>query len=407
MEVARGVITITFAMLFFFARGYSIRFLVSALGFFLLIDGSLDIYKIAAGKLITKHKFLHYLGSILFILAGILSFVSPTVTIFLLTFMMAIRIIIRGIKVFSDARKMHGKSAGLTWLYGVLLELCGLVVFLFPAETLLFAVYFITVYAFCDGIYLLTRGLLLRFAPYVLTLHYLPASEKLLDIPANFPETARRALVFVRRTGANGLGHIGWAFEWHNGWFNTGSVEDIHGRAFAKPEEMDFWNMHTLDPIDAMQKQQFTYDEYKVYYVPQPKPKDAWKTVVWESREPYSLLRHNCNDVTYDVLRAYGVKKLIDPAMENVPNDWFDALPGPSFPIDTYPVIPLRLHRMSLRELVTKEIKIIIPAHIVGFAPPWREQGFRALIEITDAWDKMLSDVGRLFSSMGRSIMRR
>ncbi|HEY6407817.1 MAG TPA: hypothetical protein VIY29_10155, partial [Ktedonobacteraceae bacterium] len=311
------------------------------------------------------------------------------------------------IHVFNDARKMHGKSAGLTWLYGALLVLCGLAVFIFPAETLLFAVYFITIYAFCDGAYLLTRGLLLRFAPYVLTLHYLPASEKLLDVPANFPATTRRALVFVRRTGASGFGHIAWAFEWHNGWFNAGSVEDIQGRPFAKPEEMDFWNMHTLDPIDAMQKQQFAYDEFKVYYVQRPKPKDAWKTVVWESREPYSLIRHNCNDVAYDVLRAYGAIELIDPAMENVPNDWYDALPGPSFPIEKYPVIPLRLHRMSLRELVTKEVKIIIPAHILGTAPPWREQGFRALTELTDAWEKMLSDVGGLFTSLSKSITRR
>jgi hypothetical protein len=124
-------------------------------------------------------------------------------------------------------------------------------------------------------------------------------------------------------------------------------------------------------------------------------------------RESYTLGRLSCNDVGYDVLRAYGVKERLDPAMENVPNDWYDALPGPSFPIDTYPVIPLRLHRMSLRDLVTKEIKIIIPARIVGSAPPWREQGFRALIELTDAWDKMISYVDGLFSRIGRSITRR
>ena len=263
------------------------------------------------------------------------------------------------------------------------------------------------VYAFCDGAYLLTRGLLLRFAPYVFTARYKPASEKLLDLPDDLPATTRRALVFVRRTGATGLGHISWAFEWPNGWFNAGSVEDIEGRPFAKPEEMGFWNVHTLDPIGAMQKQQFTYDEYKIYYVQQPRPEEAWKTAVWESREPYSLLRHNCNDVAYDILRAYSVTELLDPAKENVPNDWYDALPGTSFPIDKFPVVPVHLHKMSQRELATKEINITIPSHIVGTPPPWREQGFRAITEITGAWDKMLADVGGLFVSAEKAVVRR
>ncbi len=407
METSRGVITITFAILFLFVRGFSVRLLIYLLGFYLIIDGSIDIYKIATRKRISNHKVIHYLGSTISIVVGLISFVLPTLTIFLLILMLAIRIFIRGIRVFNDARRIHGKSAGLTWLYGVLLVLCSLALLIRPTFTFLFLVYFIIVYALCDGAYLLSRGLLLRFAPYVFTARYKPGLEKLLDLPGDLPATTRRALVFVRRTGASGLGHISWAFEWPNGWFNAGSVEDIEGRPFAKPDEMGFWNLHTLDPIGAMQKQQFPYDEYKVYYVQQPLTKDAWKTVVWESREPYSLLRHNCNDVAYDILRAYGVTQLLDPAKEDVPNDWYDALPGTSFSIDKFPVVPVHLHKMSQRELATKEINIAIPAHIVGTPPAWREQGFRAITEITDAWDKMLADVGGLFVSAEKTVVRR
>src|SRR5438034_7933047 len=219
------------------------------------------------------------------------------------------------------------------------------------------------------------------------------------DVPADLTSTARRAIVFVRHIGASGLGHIGCAYEWNNGWFNAGSVENKAGKPFVKPEDMGFWSVHTLDPIGAMQKQVITYDEYKVFYVTEPRPKDAWKTVIWESRHPYSLLRHNCNDVAYDILRAYGVTQLLDPAKEDVPNDWYDALPGTSFSIDKFPVVPVHLHKMSRRELATKEINIAIPAHIVGTPPAWREQGFRAIAEINDAWDKMLADVSGLFVS--------
>ena len=60
------------------------------------------------------------------------------------------------------------------------------------------------------------------------------------------------------------------------------------------------------------------------------RPKDAWRVVIWESREPYHVIRHNCNDVAYDIVRTFGVNELLDPAEEYIPNDWYDALPGKS-----------------------------------------------------------------------------
>ncbi len=103
MEMARGLITITFAFLIFLLRGYSIKLLIYALGFYLIIDGCVDIYKVATGKRISQHKFHHYLGSTISVVVGIISFVLPSLTIILLAWMMAIRVIIRGIRVFNDA----------------------------------------------------------------------------------------------------------------------------------------------------------------------------------------------------------------------------------------------------------------------------------------------------------------
>jgi len=225
-------------------------------------------------------------------------------------------------------------------------------------------------------------------------------------LPTDLPPTTRRAIAFVRHPGANGLGHIGWAFEWKNGWFNAGSVENQAGKAFVKAQDMGFWSVHTLDPIGAMQKQLITYDEYKVYYVTQPRPKDAWKTIIWESRQPYSVIRHNCNDVAYDILRAYGVTELFDPVEGLVPNDWYDAQPGPSYIIEETPTIPIHLHLMSKRELPTKEIMLTIPPHIQGTPPPWRVNGWRAWYELNYTLDKMVRDVQTLFVSMGKQIKK-
>ncbi len=410
MEVIRGVVNIIFGIILLTRTNFTLHILIYALGIYLIIDGILDIFRIATGKRQTQHKFTNYLFGIVSILLGLISFVSPISTLIFIGAVIAVRIIIRGVRVIIDARHSHHKYEGLTWLFGILLMLFGLAIFLgqnFRYVTFVLLIIFIVAYAFCDGLYLLVRGLILRFAPSLVIAKKLEAPEGIPDLPADLPPTTRRAIVFVRHPGANGLGHIGWAFEWNNGWFNAGSVENEKGKPFVKPQEMGFWSMHTLDPIGAMQKQIITYDEYKVYYVTHPHPKDAWKTVIWESRQPYSVLRHNCNDVAYDVLRAYGATELLDPVEGLVPNDWYDALPGPSYVIEERPTIPVHLHKMSKRELATTEIMLTIPPRIQGTPPPWRVNGWRAWQELNRTLDKMLRDVRTLFVSVGKRLAKR
>jgi len=408
MEVTRGVIAITFGLLFIFI---DVRFFIYILGIYLIFDGTLDVYKVATGKRASKRKVLSPLGSASSIVLGLISLVYHVLTIFLLLIIIAVRIIISSVRAMIEAWRSRSPYAGVIWLYGGLLGLSGLILCLFPVQTLFFTRIFlrnfIIVYALCDGCYLLVRGLLLRFAPAVYTRSTSQAPESLLEVPDDLPPTTRRAMVFIRRMGATGLGHIAWAFEWYNGWFNAGSVENATNKPYARPEEMGFWAMHTLDPIATMQKRSSTYNEYKLFYVSQPRPKEAWRTVVWESRQPYVVLRHNCNDVAYDVLRAYGTTELLDPAQEHVPNDWYDALPGRSYTIAEHPVIPVQLHKMSQRELATREILLTIPPRIKGSPPPWRVRGWRAWEELTLGWDKMLKDVRTLFISMGKHVTKR
>ncbi|MGZ6277604.1 MAG: HdeD family acid-resistance protein [Ktedonobacteraceae bacterium] len=410
METIRGVVNIIFGIILITHTTFTLHLLIYALGIYLLVDGTLDIFRIATGKRETQRKFSNYLFGIMSILLGLISFFSPMATIFIIVAVIAIRIFIRGLKVIIDARRSRRKYEGLAWIFGILLMIFGLAIFVGENTrlvTFVLFIVFIVLYAFFDGIYLIIRGLLLRFAPSVVVAKKFGIPEGIPDVPADMPLTTRRAIVFVRHIGANGLGHIGWAFEWNNGWFNAGSVENSAGKAFAKPDDMGFWTAHTLDPIGAMQKQALTYDEYKVYYVTEPRPKDAWKTVIWESRQPYSVLRHNCNDVAYDVLRAYGVTELLDPVEGLVPNDWFDAQPGPGYIIKETPVIPIHLHLMSKRELIRKEILLTIPQHVQGTPPPWRVNGWRAWYELNYTLDKMIKDVSALFVSMGKFVTRR
>src|SRR5256885_9167157 len=123
MEVIRGVVNIIFGIILLTHMNFTVRILIYALGIYLIIDGALDIFKIATGKRETQRKFSNYLFGILSILLGLISFVSPVTTIIFIVAVIAVRIIIRGVRVIIDARKSRHKYEGLTWLFGILLML--------------------------------------------------------------------------------------------------------------------------------------------------------------------------------------------------------------------------------------------------------------------------------------------
>src|SRR6266436_10289883 len=130
MEVVRGVVNIIFGIILLTHVNFTVRILINALGIYLIIDGALDIFKIATGKRATQRKFTNYLFGIISILLGLISFVSPVVTIIFIGAVIAVRIIIRGVKVIIDARRSRRKYEGLTWLFGILLMLFGLAIIL-------------------------------------------------------------------------------------------------------------------------------------------------------------------------------------------------------------------------------------------------------------------------------------
>ncbi len=400
VDVIRGVISIAFAAVFILDSKHVVYALLYALGVYLILDGVLGILAIYAYTTRVEHsrrKWLDYLLGGVNIILGVLCFTHTRYIVIFLLYIIGARIVLQGALLIRHALRTSGRQAGVNWIGGAVLIVGGAALLFRPSVIFVFLLVFIPLYALVDGGYTLTRGLLLRFAPQRLQPKPPTGDTVPGDIPANAPPTTRRAIVFVRRSGASGLGHIAWAYEWTNGWFNAGSVENTLGKPIASPAEMGFWTTHTIDPIVVMRDREYPYDEYKVFFVAEPKPKQAWKTVIWESRTPYSALRHNCNDVAYDILRMYGAKELIDPAEEVVPNDWYDTLPGYSYAIPNYPAIPIHLRRMSQRELAVHLINLIIPSPLYGLIPPWRINGRRAWAELTQAWDKMLVDVAAIF----------
>lgn len=398
-ELGRGSLSIAFSLLLLIAWSHALRLFIYSLGVYLVIDGALEFYGAYRRMRVSRYNAFDIVGAAASLLTGLFSLLLPNVALLLLAFIIAIRIIATGLSLLRTARRTRGTHAAFLWLYSVFFVLLGLFPLLFPSLAIAFLVVLLGIYTFVVGLFLLLRGLSLRFRPDRLPTSPSQATHAPPGLSDDLPPSTRRAIVFVRRTAADGFGHIAWAFEWMNGWFNTGSVENIVMKPFTNPEEMGFWSTHTLDPIAKMQKQEHPYDEYKIFLVPQPRPKDAWKTVIWESQEPYSVVHHNCCDVVYEILRAYGSTELIDPAKEYVPNDWYDALPGTSYTIAEYPAIPLYLHRQSQREVATREIALTIPSRMKGLPPPWRMRRWRAWEEYTLVSEMMIGHVRTLFTS--------
>ncbi len=399
MELARGVITFVFGLFFLTARSFAPRLFMYSLGAYLVIDGVLELYDVRRRKDVARLKALDTAGGAMSLFAGLLSLIFPTVTLLLLAGIIAVYLIIRSLSQMRTARRARGPQASLAWASSGLFVLLGLFLLLLPLLAITLLVVFLGSYMLVAGLFLLLRGLSLRFR-----FSSLPASpsqppQAPPDLCDVLSPSTRRAIVFVRRTAADGLGHIAWGFEWMNGWFNVGSVENLKSKPFADPEDMGFWSTHTLDPLATIQEREYPYDEYKLFFVTRPQPKDAWKTVIWESQEPYSFVHHNCCDVTYEILRTYGCMELLDPAKEYIPNDWYDALPGASYAIATSPAIPVCLHKQSRREIATREIALAIPSRMKGSPPSWHTAGFRSWEELMLIWEMMIGHILTLWTS--------
>ena len=72
-----------------------------------------------------------------------------------------------------------------------------------------------------------------------------------------------RAGAFVRYDGADGTGHIGWAFDIDMSSTACGAVEDPLGLPSCDPATTGFWNEETPTPVELMAHHVPPYDALK------------------------------------------------------------------------------------------------------------------------------------------------
>ena len=179
-----------------------------------------------------------------------------------------------------------------------------------------------------------------------------------------------QAMIFVRRSGAFGLGHVGWAYQYPGGTYEEGSVENLSGAPVDPPGQNGFWRAVTQDPFAQMQWR--NYDAYKVLSIDPSYPSVADSTVAWLAQQYYVAVGLNCEDFTYDALRSYGAD-LPWPLLHLAPNNWFDAVDAAEMPMPA--VAPLAVPPPQM------------PTGPIGAprAPAWRQIGTPEWIEFERA----------------------
>jgi uncharacterized membrane protein HdeD (DUF308 family) len=388
-DFVRGVVSLLFGLALWFYFDQALTVGVLMLGVYLLADGVFDIAAWYQARQAGGRGWARLLTGLLSVFFALATFVLNIFAFVFLVIYFGVRMMAHGaidlyqfIAQFTRAPDPEHPAKRFLWLSGIGLLSFGLFTVAFSLFVpLIFAVYLGLYFVFDGVVSLFTAATQAGVIPDRFA--RLPGEGQTTHGDLSADDGSLRAFAFVRHSGAMGMGHAGWAFEWPNGWFNCGSVENRSGAPYTPGGKADFWTANTQDPVATMVAMGPGYDEYKVFHVSNARPKDAWASVAWISRQPYFIQRRNCADATYDVLRAFGVDTIFDTSQKSMPNEWYAALPGPSYPIAEYPHIPLApAHAAQLARTPVKQLVLEIPAAMPATARP----GARVVVVDSTRW---------------------
>lgn len=175
-------------------------------------------------------------------------------------------------------------------------------------------------------------------------------------------------MVFQRAGGAEGLGHVGWAYQQIGGMWMCGATENPGGNIGGTGDAKGFWALtySAADVPAVFGCRRFlpagecpAYNNYKVVETQLPNSSEAWSKACWCRTRPFEVPCRDCLDDTYDILTAYGINSLPWPIIAE-PNLWFDLIPGHAIAVP----------RDGALSTDGKQ-----EAPINGTPPPWRVPG--------------------------------
>lgn len=179
---------------------------------------------------------------------------------------------------------------------------------------------------------LVVAASLLCFAGLGTTVHASAQSQP-KAAAAEASSAAGHACVVIRRSGARGAGHIGWAVEISHNRYLFGAVEGKSPSGHLGWTRTGSWGQM----LQAFQRASAgRYDAIKCVDVARPNTGGASGvagTMPTRSRN-YHLFTNNCLRATYDVLRAYATPNLPTPSLWRIaPNFYYGSFGGREFPL--------------------------------------------------------------------------
>ncbi len=163
----RGVLAILFGLVALFTPGTALLALVFVFGAYAILDG---VTAIAAGirhRTSESHWVWHIVQGIVSIIAGIVAFAWPGVTVLAILFVIAFWSIVNGIAEIMESFAMRRLGSG-TWGWmlaaGIVSVLFGIVLVIQPGAGLLTLLWFVGAYAVVFGVIIVVWAFRLRGA---------------------------------------------------------------------------------------------------------------------------------------------------------------------------------------------------------------------------------------------------
>ncbi|NDJ36468.1 MAG: HdeD family acid-resistance protein [Chloroflexi bacterium] len=164
VPVLRGVAAIIFGILALVLPGITLLALVFMFAAYAVIDGVLSAITGFQARGTNDRWWLGIIEGIVGIVAGVLAFIWPNITAFVLLIFIAAWAIITGIIEIAGAIRLRNEIEG-EWLLaiaGVLSIALGVLLFLFPGPGAVGLVWMIGLYAIMFGVTQIVLGILLR-----------------------------------------------------------------------------------------------------------------------------------------------------------------------------------------------------------------------------------------------------
>ena len=160
----RGIVAILFALLAFFATGFTLKLLLIFLGVYLLLDG---LFAVIGSLMAAKdHKtwWVLLLEGIVSLAAGIFVFAWPSITLVILVYIVALWAVITGIFEFLASISASWAAPGKIFIgiTGVLSVILGVMIFIYPLFSLTAIIWLIGIYALLIGLSLIFFSMKLK-----------------------------------------------------------------------------------------------------------------------------------------------------------------------------------------------------------------------------------------------------